>query len=230
MGEVLEEQETTAAMAAEAEEPETGDVTEPEPEDDTEPEPEPDEPEARRQQIPSADAAADAFFKELESAGKAYGKRVAKAMEDETFGFAPCPLCNDPFPGVRIPRMPPEENVAVIRQEIGLPALENYAPSATERACDDCRGLGMVRTGSSVQGRETAKCDACAGLGYVTTRPRQNSGAPATSEAEPTNGAQVIHDDGVRRDMFGTPEGDPDFEKLPAARIRPVDYWQSHRV
>lgn len=230
MTETMQEIETTEAMASETPEPDDGDVTEPEPEDEPAPEDDPDEPEAQRQQIPSTGAAADSFFKELESAGKAYGKRVAKAMEEETFGFAPCPLCNDPFPGVRIPRLPSEEAILVIREVIGLPALENFAPSATERVCDDCRGLGKVRTGSSVQGRESATCDACAGYGYVSSRPRQNTGTPAAEPEPAANGAAVVHDDGIRRDMFGTPEGDPDFEKLPNARVRPVDYWASHRA
>ena len=216
-------------MAAEEPEPETGDVIEPEPDEEPEPEPEPDEPEARRQQIPSSSDAADAFFKEMESAGRAYGKRVAKAMEDEDFGFAPCPLCNDPFPGVRIPRMPGEENVAVIRQVIGLPALENFAPSATERQCDDCRGLGKVRTGSSVQGRESIQCDACSGKGYVASRPRQNTSDELPASVEGTNGALSVEDDGVQRDMFGTPISDPDYGKMPNMRVRPVDYWATHR-
>jgi hypothetical protein len=36
-------------------------------------------------------------------------------------------------------------------------------------------------------------------------------------------------DDGVERDMFGTPATDPDYGKMPNMRDRPVDYWATNR-
>jgi len=116
-----------------------------------------------------------------------------------------------------------------VRAVIGLPDLTNYATSHWEATCDNCRGLGKVRTGSTVSRHEVLDCGACFGKGYVVTRPRDKSQQPDTPPAAPLNGEPPVYDDGVKRDMFGTPEGDPDYEKLPGARQRPTDYWQTNR-
>jgi hypothetical protein len=156
--------------------------------------------------------------------------RIVEIMGSDSTALVPCELCFPLTPGFRWDSAPNEETAAKVRVAIGLPDVSNFAPSATERTCDDCRGLGKVRTGSSVPGQETGKCDACAGKGFVATRPRMNTdtAAPAAPD-DPSNGIAYL-DDGVERDMFGTPKGDPDFNLMPNVRARPVDYWQTNRV
>jgi hypothetical protein len=144
-------------------------------------------------------------------------------------GIVPCALCPPNFGGWRPDVAPTEAVSQKVRVAIGLPDVSNYAMSSTERVCDDCRGLGKVRTGSLVPGKETSTCDACRGRGWVGSRPRLNEQPAEPDGTEVANGAPPVYDDGIRRDMFGTPEGDPDFEKIPSARIRPVDYWQQHQ-
>lgn len=166
----------------------------------------------------------------LDRESERHWNRIKEIMGDDANALVPCELCFVKTPGFRWDAAPNEETAARVRVAIGLPDVSNYAPSATERMCDDCRGLGKVRTGSQVQSRETIKCDACNGKGYVESRPRQNTTAPELAELEePGNGAAPL-DDGIKRDMFGTPEGDPDYGKMPNMRARPVDYWQTNRA
>lgn len=166
----------------------------------------------------------------LDRESERHWNRIKEIMGDDADGLVPCELCFVKTPGFRWDAAPNEETSARVRIAIGLPDVSNFAPSATERSCDDCRGLGKVRTGSTVPGRETITCDACGGKGYVNSRPRLNT-PDAAAEAPPAeNGSAPFVDDGVRRDMFGTPEFDEDFEKMPSARKRPTDYWATNRV
>lgn len=165
----------------------------------------------------------------LDAENERHWKRIQEIMGDDANGLVPCELCFIKTPGYRWDAAPNDETTARVRIAIGMPDLTNFAPSATERQCDDCRGLGKVRTGSSVSKYETATCDACAGKGYTASRPRLNATEPDEGPPVESNGSAPTYDDEVRRDMFGTPETDPDFEKMPNARARPVDYWQTHR-
>jgi hypothetical protein len=156
--------------------------------------------------------------------------RIQEIMGPDASALVPCELCFTLTPGFRWDSAPNEETAARVRVAIGLPDVSNFAPSATERACDDCRGLGKVRTGSTVPNRETITCDACAGKGYVNTRPRLNAAEGAPPEPDDPSNVVPFPDDGVERDMFGTPATDPDYGKMPNMRARPVDYWQTNRV
>jgi hypothetical protein len=169
-------------------------------------------------------------LRQLENEAERHAKRIQEIIGADAEGLIMCELCPPNFGGWRFDNAPSEEVTQRVRVAIGLPDVSNFASSATERVCDDCRGLGKVRTGSLVPNRETVTCDACAGKGYVASRPRQNTETPEAPPAEPANGTAVFHDDGIRRDMFGTPEGDPDYEKMPSARARPIEYWQQHRT
>lgn len=166
----------------------------------------------------------------LTAEGERHANRIREIMGDDADGLVPCELCLPITPGFRWDRSPDEPTVAAVRVAIGMPDLSNYADSVTERQCPDCHGLGKVRTGSSVPKYETATCDACGGKGFAETRKREH---PQTIEdilTPQTNGEQVFEDDGIKRDMFGTPETDPDYNLMPGARARPTDYWQTHRV
>ena len=97
-------------------------------------------------------------------------------------------------------------------------------------------GAGMRRTedyhhnAEQVAGRETLRCDGCQGKCYTVTRSRM-----AELPDEPEHSANghadvVVPIDGVKRDAYGTPEGDPDYGLLPNLRQRPVDYWLSQKT
>lgn len=166
----------------------------------------------------------------LDREAERHWNRIKEIMGPDADSLVPCELCFVKTPGFRWDAAPNEETSAAVRIAIGLPDVSNFAPSSTERTCDDCRGLGKVRTGSMVPGKETGKCDACDGKGWVQTRPRLNpepEGAPAAGDDD---NAGSFPDDGVERDMFGTPATDPDFGKMPNMRARPVDYWQTNLV
>lgn len=156
--------------------------------------------------------------------------RIQEIMGPDAAQLVPCELCFELTPGFRWDAAPNEAKAAAVRIAIGLPDVSNYAPSATERMCDDCRGLGKARTGSMVPGQETARCDACGGTGFVATRPRLNAAEDALAAPDAESNVVPFPDDGVERDMFGTPATDPDYGKMPNMRARPVDYWATNRV
>jgi hypothetical protein len=185
------------------------------------------------QPAPSADdgqSAVDKAIPKLENEAKRHAGRIREIMGEDAEGLVVCELCLPMIPGYRWDGAPDEPTTERVRIAIGLPDLSNFAPSATERTCDDCRGLGKVRTGSSVPKHETATCDACGGRGYVPSRPRLNEIPAAAVPEQAANGEQPVYDDGVKRDMFGTPETDPDYNLMPSVRARPTDYWQTHRA
>jgi hypothetical protein len=181
---------------------------------------------------PAADSGEDAIGKaipRLEAEALRHAKRVREIMGEDADGLTVCELCLPVIPGYRWDGAPDQATTERVRVAIGMPALDNYRPSATEAVCDDCAGLGRVKTGSHVPQHETATCDGCKGKGYRETRPRLNELPAAPAAEQGPNGATSHADDGIERDMFGTPATDPDFGKMPNMRQRPVDYWQSNR-
>lgn len=168
-------------------------------------------------------------LKSLENEAERHARRIGEIIGADAESLVQCELCPPNFGGWRFDVAPAEDVTQRVRAAIGLPDVSNFAMSATEKPCDDCRGLGRVRTGSQVPGRETALCDACGGDGYVASRPRLNAAPAQPAPVEAANGTSAPYDDGIKRDMFGTPEGDPDYGKLPNLRERPVEYWQQNR-
>jgi hypothetical protein len=204
--------------------------------DDTgEPEPEPEPEDGEEPESEAVAARADRTgdiektHRALEKEAERHARRVEELMGSDFAALQSCELCWEAAPGFRWGRMPDPETVAHVRVVIGMPDLSNFAPSSTERQCDDCRGRGKVRTGSCVSKYETAICDACKGKGWVVTRQRLNEIPDAHPDDAPAQGATVSDDDGVTRDMFGTPETDPDYGKMPNMRARPTDYWLTAR-
>ena len=195
-----------------------------------EPEPEPDEEEDGADARAARTGDVEKASKSLEKEALRHGNRVQEIMGPDYEALVPCELCWQLAPGFRWDREPDEATKTAVRIAIGLPDVSNFAPSSTERTCDDCRGLGKVRTGSSVPNNETAKCDACSGKGFIGTRERQNTPHAAIESSDIPSETAIIHDDGVQRDMFGTPITDPDYGKMPNMRARPVDYWQTNKV
>jgi hypothetical protein len=224
---------------AEAQEP-ISDVEEEE--EASEPVQEPDEPEAQAEgqtePVLAEPGAEEQVLSEkqvekaLESLGKEatrHANRVSEIMGEDALALVPCELCAVNIPGFRFSIQPNEEVQRAVRAAIGLPTLETLKPDLYSRKCDTCDGAGKVLSGSLVQGRETLACVDCGGNGWKPVGQERQSGAPvATLDGEPAPLA-AVPDDGIRRDMFGTPEGDPDFEKMPNARQRPISYWQEQQ-
>lgn len=178
---------------------------------------------------PQTEAEIEKARKQLANEAIRHRNRLGEIMGSDADELVPCVLCSPSLAGWRYDVAPDEAVTKAVRVVIGLPDLENYRPSPTEAVCDTCGGLGRVRTFSLVAGEEHKKCDPCNGRGWVTTRARTNPDDAIAPSSDGGESAPAPIDDGIRRDMFGTPEGDPDFEKLPGARIRPVDYWQTNR-
>lgn len=168
--------------------------------------------------------------KSLELEAARHTKRLQEIMGDDFHALTRCELCFPLAPGYRWDASPNEQTVAAVRVAIGMPDLSNFRPSATEHTCDDCAGLGKVRTGSSVPRHEVADCDACKGKGYMGTRERLNTPPPDAPPAVNGDAPPAAVDDGIKRDMFGTPETDPDYGLMPNMRARPTEYWQTNRV
>lgn len=137
--------------------PPEGSETAPEPEpDETEeaeetettptepaPEPEPAQPETGL----SAEQA-----QELERATIAYNKRVGKVFGGE---LPPeCPACN----GLGFD----------LTYGAGAPQFQEHEHFI---GCDECAGLGKVKTGSQVMGHDLADCPKCQGRGYLEKLP-----------------------------------------------------------
>jgi hypothetical protein len=185
------------------------------------------------QRPPSGDdgqSAVDKAIPKLENEAKRHAGRIREIMGEDAEGLVVCELCLPMIPGYRWDGAPDEQTTQRVRAAIGLPDVSNYRASSTERVCDDCGGLTKVRTGSLDPRYELKPCDACGGKGYVPSRPRLNPEPESQPLEAATNGATALHDDGIERDMFGTPITDPDYAKMPNMRERPVDYWQTHRV
>lgn len=182
-----------------------------------------------RQDRATDDREIEKAMQSLAKEAERHKNRIREIMGEDADGLTPCELCLQITPGFRWDRSPDEPTIAAVRVAIGMPDLTNYRASATEHTCDDCGGLGKVRTGSTVAKFETADCDACGGKGFVPTRPRENTSPLDTPQAATTNEGPPVYDDGVKRDMFGTPETDPDYNLMPGARARPTDYWQTNR-
>jgi hypothetical protein len=172
----------------------------------------------------------DKASEKLKNEAMRHYKRLGEIMGDDHTMLVPCELCSPNLAGWRFEGLPPQDTIANVRVVIGMPDLSNFKPSATEARCDDCGGLGKVRTGSTVPQYETATCDACAGKGFRETRRRLNETAAPPALPIEANGAPAPPDDGIKRDMFGTPETDPDYGLMPNMRQRPTDYWQTNLV
>lgn len=123
--------------------------------EDSEPEPEPTEPtpepEPAPEPEPSGMSAAQAG--ELEKATTAYIKRVEKVFGPGNVP-PPCSHCEglgfDLTGGEGAPDFPEHEQY---------------------KACDECGGLGNVKTGSKVAGHDLHECPKCIGRGYLERLP-----------------------------------------------------------
>jgi hypothetical protein len=149
-GDKIREMADAEAQRAEAESPDDEEAAETE--DQPAPEPSTDEPTPEPPPEPSGGLTA-VQAGELETATAQYLKRVAKA-----FGGQPPPAC------------PTCEGLGFDLTG-GAQGPEFHEHAQFER-CDECDGLGGVKTGSRVPGNDVVPCPRCKGYGYLTEQPQ----------------------------------------------------------
>jgi hypothetical protein len=232
---VAQETDPTAEPAVEPT-PEPGTPT-PEPEDGEEEagdeeevpleEPATGEPSAASEQVLSEKQMRAALDK-LDREKERHTARVSEIMGEDALSLVPCELCAPNIPGFRFNMAPSEETQTAVRKVLGMPTVENLKPDPYSRRCDVCDGKGKTRTDSLVERQETVRCIPCEGRGWIAVGAERQTGAASPVAAQPVNGPEPVLDDGIKRDMFGTPETDPDYGLMPQLRARPITYWQEH--
>lgn len=128
----------------------------------------------------------------LNREGERHAKRVVEIMGSSMQDLKPCELCWTFAPGFRFNPIPDEQRAHVM-VTLGLSEVGNYAEDTHSQACADCRGYGVVATGSKVQGQEALPCLNCNGRGWMGDRAGAPGPAPPLSPmSEPDNGAPEV--------------------------------------
>ena len=175
-------------------EPEPDDDLEPDDDDDetTEPEPEP-EPEPGG----LTDKELQARFDKLDRENERHAGRVGDILGEDGNQLVPCPLCSHFIAGHVYPQPVPDEIVAQVRPDLGLPDLSNVKQARHTTVCQDCEGLGVVQSGSLVRENAVIGCPTCNRSGYVLN----TTGQGPTPAAHETNGSgEAPLFDGVNAD------------------------------
>lgn len=171
-------------------------------------EPEPPAPQPDPQAIVNEQA------KKLDRATDSYSKKVVEILGADLAGFETCPLCEPFYPGIRLPIPLTADTTAALRIILGMPARENFQQDRFSTNCTDCRGLGKVLTGSSVEQYATATCLTCKGKGWVPVgdeRRLTHVHEEPEGHREPEEAGEPLPD----ADPWGRPKGDPDYGRLP---------------
>lgn len=137
-------------------------------------------------QVGMTDKEMEASRKKLEAEDTRHRNRISEIMGEEAQFLEPCPLCSHFVAGLIFPQVPSEEIVAATRVAIGMPDLSNYQPAKHAHKCPDCEGLGVVLSGSLVQGNVAIECNTCHASGYVVVQ--QGTGELVAPTPGPTNG------------------------------------------
>ena len=154
---------------------------------------------------------AEALGKKLDAERKRHGKRVMELLGNDLGGHIPCPTCMDGIDGFIVspefaPLDPEQRNRMM--QILGLDDWEHMPTADWAVQCETCQGVGKVKTGSHVPGRETTGCDDCGEAGWRNTRKLspvvaiaqegngQITGPTVTSEYEPDPRVDALRRDG----------------------------------
>jgi len=143
-----------------------------------EPPPESDEPQGLTpEQLEKRDKA-------VEKAFALYTKKVTELYEEDAVNLLAAPISPSAPTGfihkADAGRVPKELQGAVL-DFFGMPVEADYELDPTKPACDTCKGLGKIKTGSRVPQYETLICGVCAGKGFT------EYGVPtANGQQEPT--------------------------------------------
>lgn len=205
--------------AAEAEEAEAADepTTEDEPEPGQPSDVQPESPEDRKRHRAAANAV------------KTYAGKIAALFPESAGELLGCPLCGETqWPGfvhLGDAGLAPDPVKNAVMQFLGYAREIDYQPSSAFHGCPECGGLGKVRTGSQVAGKETATCPTCNGQGYLG-----QAGAAGNGVAAGVTGPTVMGD---APSGAGVPDVDPSGEPrlLPDGRENPnYGKWPQYKT
>jgi hypothetical protein len=146
------------------------------------------------------------LHKQIENANRAHVAKIGRIMGDDATALIPCPVCMDFTAGLIFPPEVapiPEPVKERMKQLLGMDAWEEMPSAAWAQQCPDCRGYGVVKTGSFVTGKETTRCLNCGGDGWNNTRLGTNGTIDSPvipSETGPgVYGLEVANDPDVQR-------------------------------
>lgn len=108
----------------------------------------------------------------LDAEATRHSNRVSDILGEDAQHLVVCELCEPGIPGfhwpanVQQPYSPLHEQLlAVLRN----PATSELELDPNKPACETCKGMGQIRTGSQVPTYRTLQCAACNGRGFVMT-------------------------------------------------------------
>jgi hypothetical protein len=142
----------------------------------------------------------EALRKKLDNEDIRHSKRIAEIFGDDAPHLLQCPMCLHLTAGFLFPpdAAPiPEENVALIRSLIGMPAKRTLKRHPSFTTCPECEGEGSIDTGSHRIGYDESACPGCAGKGWVgigasANGPQTGTAGTATATVTPL---QAVEDE-----------------------------------
>lgn len=171
----------------------------------------------------------DRIIGKIERSGETWTKRALELAEEAEQQIVRCPVCLASVPGfIFHPQVVPlsESQTEGAKALLGLSSGPAYKQAPTAQPCPTCDGLGKVRTGSRVDGKDLTTCPECRGLGFVGELANLTPAQAAGEEPVPLELAPSPDVYRADEDEWGTPRGHPDFGKMPHHREAG---WQESR-
>jgi hypothetical protein len=109
-------------------------------------------------------------FGKLERETTRHANRVQEIMGEDVAMLLPCPLCEPLIPGFVMPTPDTPQRFPTVREFMGDAIPEDWQQDPNTRTCVTCNGLGMVATGSKVEGQAQLVCTDCGGKGWQGQR------------------------------------------------------------
>jgi len=166
---------------------------------------------------PSSETTMEQRSKQLAAAHKSFTTRIATVMEEDANALQPCPLCWPMTQGFVWPGMPVEEDRKLaVKMVMGELGADQYEEDPAREQCPQCKGRGMLKTGSLVQGQDALNCRRCNGHGFVDvpnagTAPNGDASAIWTTPPPVAAGIPA-----PPPDQWGRPFGHPHFGQHPS--------------
>lgn len=173
-------------------------------------------PEQLEPQAALSEVDVDRAIAKLEREATRHANRVSEIMGADAQELESCPLCAPAIPGFRFPVPVDDEQRAAVLVTLGVDPDPEYVAADDARACDYCKALGKVSTGSNVPEHRTKLCGHCGGTGWQmvsatpTPPPTHENGKP------PLELAVVAGPAGPEPDAWGRPVGHKHYGLHPA--------------
>jgi len=171
-----------------------------------------------------SDEEAERIGRQLDKERTRHSNRVSEIMGEWAQPLETCPLCEPNIPGFIFPPsqvQPRSELHGALLEVLKNPLAPEYETDPTKPACDTCKGLGKILTGSKVPEQIKLMCPTCKGKGWVDRSGRFVATATAPElEAVPvaSNGQSEPPAD---VDAFGSPRlletgmENPNYGRMP---------------